>query len=242
VRAARGRKRWLFLWGFTGLAGQAALFFGALRLISASLAEVLLYTCPAFLALILWVRTRIRPRPAILAAIALALGGTWLVAAPAGDASASGVALGLGAGLWFASWLLALERASAGVPSIVATTFVVTGTAAAYLLVVPAAGLFAPPPTATAWGAVLGMVLFATLLGFTFFVVGMRRTGPQVAAVLSTFEPVGTLLLAAVVLGERFAPGQWLGTVFVLGAAFVLAVRPGVTGPGVAAAPAPHAD
>jgi drug/metabolite transporter (DMT)-like permease len=235
--AASGRRRWLFLWGIIGLAGQAALFFGALRFIPASLAEVLLYTCPAFLALILWVRTRRRPRAAILVAIALALLGTWLVAAPAGGSvPAVGVALGLGAGLWFASFVLALERATAGVQPIISTTFVVTGAAAAYLLVVPPALGWTPPPTGAAWGAVLGMVLTATLFGFTFFVIGMRRTGSQVASVLSTFEPVGTLLLAAVVLGERFAAGQWMGTVLVLGAAFVLAVRPGQVG---AAAGAP---
>jgi len=226
-----GRRRGLFLWGFIGLAGQAALFFSALRYISASLAEVLLYTCPAFLAVILWVRGRRRPRPAILVAIALALIGTWLVAAPAGGtAPAIGIALGLGSGLWFASFVLALERASAGVQPIVSTTLVVTGAAAAYVLVVPLAFGFVPPPTRLAWLAVLGMVITATLLGFTFFVIGLRRTGSQVASVLSTFEPVGTLLLAAVVLGERFAPGQWMGTAFVLGAAFVLAVRPGPLG------------
>lgn len=229
--APSGRRRWLFLWGLIGLAGQAALFFGALRHIPASLAEVLLYTCPAFLAIILWVKARRRPRAAILVAIALALFGTWLVAAPAGgSAPAIGIALGLGSGLWFASFVLALERASAGVQPIVSTTFVVTGAAAAYVLVVPLAFGFTPPPTRLAWGAVLGMVISATILGFTFFVVGLRRTGSQVASVLSTFEPVGTLLLAAVVLGERFAAGQWIGTAFVLGAAFVLAVRPGQAG------------
>ena len=223
-----GRRRWLFLWGLVGLAGQAALFFSALRLIPANLAEVLLYTCPAFLAIILWVGTRRRPRPAILGAVALALAGTWLVAAPAsGSVPAAGLLLGLATGLWFASWVLALERASKGVPPIVSTTYVVSGTATTYLLVVPAAFGFAPPATPVAWLAVTGMVVSATLLGFTFFVVGMRRTGSQVAAILSTFEPVGTLVLAAVVLGERFAAQQWLGAALVLGAAFVLAVRPG---------------
>jgi len=233
VRAARGRRRWLFLWGITGLAGQAALFFSALRFIPASLAEVLLYTCPAFLAIILWIKARRRPRAAILVAIALSLVGTWLVAAPTGGtAPAIGVALGLGSGLWFASFVLALGRASTGVQSIVSTTFVVTGAAAAYVLVVPLAFGWTPPPTRLAWGAVLGMVITATIFGFAFFVIGLRRTGAQVASVLSTFEPVGTLLLAAVVLGERFAAGQWTGTVFVLGAAFVLAVRPGRAGAG----------
>src|SRR5262245_49690204 len=196
VRETRGRWAGLFLWGFIGLAGQAALFFGALRFITASLAEVLLYTCPAFLALVLWVRARRRPPPAVMASIALALLGTWMVAAPAtGAASLSGVLLGLGAGAWFAGFVLALANASAGVHPIVSTTWVVTGSAAAYLCVALLAGGFALPQGPSAWFAVLGMVLTATVCGFTLFVVGLRRTGPQVASVLSTFEPVGTLFL-----------------------------------------------
>jgi drug/metabolite transporter (DMT)-like permease len=41
-----------------------------------------------------------------------------------------------------------------------------------------------------------------TILGFVLFVVGLRRVGPQVAAILSTFEPVGTIVLAMILLGS----------------------------------------
>jgi drug/metabolite transporter (DMT)-like permease len=66
------------------------------------------------------------------------------------------------------------------------------------------------------------MVASATLCGFFLFVAGMKRTGPQVAAILSTFEPLGTLVLAVVFLGERLRPGQWIGAALILVAAVVL--------------------
>ncbi len=53
--------------------------------------------------------------------------------------------------------------------------------------------------------------------------VGLKRVGPEVAAILSTFEPLGTLVLAFVILGERLAPLQWFGAALIIGAAFVLA-------------------
>ncbi|HET8947902.1 MAG TPA: EamA family transporter, partial [Candidatus Polarisedimenticolia bacterium] len=78
--AGRARSR-LLLWGLVGLSGQSALYFHGLRILSASLMEVLLYTCPAFLALIEWGRTGRRPRPRVVAALGLALFGVWLASA-----------------------------------------------------------------------------------------------------------------------------------------------------------------
>jgi len=88
-------------------------------------------------------------------------------------------------------------------------------------------GGWTPPRSPTALYAMLGMVVAPTLLGLPLFVAGMRRTGPQVAAVLSTFEPIGTLFLAVVLLGERLLSRQWLGAACVVGAAFILVLRPG---------------
>ena len=227
--AAPPRRLELFLCGLVGLAGQAGLFFAALQRISASLAEVLLYTCPAFLAINLWIVHRRRPGGVVIAAIVLCLCGTWLVTAPAWDgASALGIALGLGAGLWFSGFALALDRASRGAAPLVSSLYIVVGAALAYTLVLPftEAG-WSPPATPTAMAAVGGMVITATLLGLPLFVAGMRRTGPQVASVLSTFEPVGTLFLAALLLGERLLSRQWVGAACVVGAAFLLVLRSG---------------
>ena len=75
-KLSRRRLIELFLWGVFGYAVQSALFFTALQTISASLTEVLLYTCPAFLAVILWVRTGRPPAVSRLAAIGVAIGGS----------------------------------------------------------------------------------------------------------------------------------------------------------------------
>jgi drug/metabolite transporter (DMT)-like permease len=222
----------LFLCGLVGLAGQSGLFFAALQRISASLAEVLLYTCPAFLAINIWILRRRRPEGAVIAAIVLCLAGTWLVTAPVWDgASALGIGLGLGAGLWFSGFALALDRASRGTAPLVSALYIVAGAAIAYALALPftEAG-WSPPGTRAAIAAVGGMVITATLLGLPLFVAGMRRTGPQVAAVLSTFEPVGTLFLAAIFLGERLLSRQWAGAACVVGAAFLLVLRSGEAG------------
>jgi drug/metabolite transporter (DMT)-like permease len=219
----RGRRLRLLLWGSVGFAGQSALYFAALRFIPASLTVVLLYTCPAFLALIVWARTRRRPKTAVLVALPPALLGTWLAASPeSAGASKAGVLLALAAGLWYAVFLLVLDRVTPGLPSILSTAFILLGAACSFILALPATGGYALPATPLAWAAVLGMVATATLCGFYLFVVGLKRTGSQVASILSTFEPLGTLLLAATLLGERLRPGQWAGVALILAAAVTL--------------------
>src|SRR5499426_1602385 len=106
VRVPRGRAAGLLVWGAVGFSGQSALFFLALQRIPASLTEVLLYTCPAFLALMLWGITRRRPKGSRLLAIGLALLGTWLCAGSIGGATDTrGVALAILAGFWYAAFL-----------------------------------------------------------------------------------------------------------------------------------------
>ena len=54
--------------------------------------------------------------------------------------------------------------------------------------------------------------------------LGIRAGDLAIAAVLGAMYPAGTILLAAVVLGERIAPVQWVGLVLALAAAGMLAV------------------
>ena len=222
---SRGRKLGLFVWGMVGFAGQSALFFLALRRIPASLTEVLLYTCPAFLALMLWAITRRRPRSSRLAAIALAMAGTWLCAGPIGGAvDGRGAALAIVSGFWYAAFLIWMHRLTPGIPGAVSGAYIISGAAFAFASAsLLRGGGFLWPKTPAAWGSVLGIVLSATVFGFVLFVAGLKRVGPQVTSVLSTFEPLGTLMLAAALLGEKLAAMQWLGATLIIGAAFVLA-------------------
>ena len=224
-RVPRARAAGLLLWGAIGFSGQSALFFLALQRIPASLTEVLLYTCPAFLALMLWGITRRSPKVSRLLAIGLALLGTWLCAGPiAGATDTRGVALAILAGFWYAAFLIWMHHLTPGIPAAVSGAYIVTASALTFVAasMLRGEGLLVPRGAA-AWGAVLGMVLSATVFGFVLFVVGLKRVGPQAASVLSTFEPLGTLLLAAIFLGERLNGTQWCGAALIIGAAFVLA-------------------
>jgi drug/metabolite transporter (DMT)-like permease len=71
-------------------------------------------------------------------------------------------------------------------------------------------------------GLVAAMSLFSTVLPLTTFLAGMARVGPTAAALLSTLEPVFTVGLAALFLGETLSLRQVVGAVLVLAAIVLL--------------------
>lgn len=219
------RRAALIVWGVVGYSGQSALFFLALKRIPAGLTEVLLYTCPAFLALMLWGITRKRPQSSRLAAIALAMLGVWLSAGRIGGAvDSTGAALAVVSGMWYAGFLIWMHHLTPGIPGAVSGAYIITGATLSFgVATLIHGGGFLWPRTAAAWGSLSGLVLSSTVFGFVLFLAGLKRVGPQVASVLSTFEPLGTLLLASLLLDERLRPLQWGGAALVIGAAFVLA-------------------
>lgn len=69
---------------------------------------------------------------------------------------------------------------------------------------------------------VLGIVVFATFLPVQLFLIGMIRLGPTPAAILGTFEPVASVIIATLVLAERPGSSQLLGGLLVLTAAILV--------------------
>jgi drug/metabolite transporter (DMT)-like permease len=75
---------------------------------------------------------------------------------------------------------------------------------------------------AEAWLWLVLIALVSTVVAVSAFFAGLRRVGPSEAAILSTFEPVVTVVLAFAVLGERMNGAQLVGGALVLGAVIVL--------------------
>src|SRR5436309_2893169 len=79
------------------------------------------------------------------------------------------------------------------------------------------------PRTPAGWLAVLGIAIVSTVAAIVLFFAGLERVGPTRAAVLSTVEPVCTVLLAAALLGESVAPSELVGGALILTAVVLLA-------------------
>ena len=217
--------------GALGYAAQAGAYFAALARMDAGLLALLVYTYPTLVAIAAIALGRDRFDARRLAALVLASSGLVLVLASAGtgDLDPLATALGLCAALVYSAYILVSGSIAGRVPARAFSTLVCTG--AAVTLTVGAALLGELRPgdvTVGGWGWLACLALISTVGAVSLF-FGIARVGPTVASILSTVEPVVTVLLAFVVFGEVLGAAQLLGGLLVLGSVLVLYARPVAT-------------
>ena len=208
-----------------GLTGVGLFFYSyqlAVKEGGAALAVVLLYTAPAWVALL----SRILFKEAFTrlksTALLVAMLGTGLVCFSGGSLGAApsvwGLGCGLGAGLLYAThypfynwWQSRYSTAT------LYTYMLLAGALAIY----PFLDISLDKSLIT-WGALLFLGCFCTYGAYLAYGQGLRRISPVRAAVVSNFEPVFGTLLAWAWWGENFSHLGWLGFALVLGAVFLL--------------------
>lgn len=226
TRAALPRGRDLLVTAAFGVVG-VSVFYGAYQLAvrsgGASLASVLLYTAPAFVALLGWLFLRDRLGRRELLAVGGTLAGIALISFGGGEgvqASGAALAWGLLSGFTYSLYYLYgkafFDRYS---PS---ALFAVA-------LPVGALGLLPflsfTPKTGGAWLSLGGLALLCTYLAYLAYSAGLRHLPATRASVIASLEPVVAAGLAALVFGERLSPLALLGAALVIGAALTLSVQ-----------------
>ena len=197
-------------------------FYGVYQLAiaagGAALASVLMYTAPAFVALMAWLVLGERMTPAKLAAVAATLAGVAAVSGvftPGASRSAGPAALALGllSGLTYALYYIFGKRflSRYRTPVIFMYALPVGG-----LVLLP---LFTfAPKTPLAWVGILACGLVATYAAYSFYYAGLRHLEATRAAVVATLEPVVAAVLAFTWWGESFSGPAYLGSGLILGA------------------------
>lgn len=223
-----GRRTWaLFLLGALGYAVQASLFVGALQRIPASISALVLYSYPAFVALLAWLIHRRVPTPMERIAMGLALAGVVLTIGPLDPLDrldGRGVGMALTSAGWYAGYILVSDRVTRGAGSLVSTAWITLGAFVSFTVAGALIGGLPGRLSPAAGAIMLAMVVFSTILPIGTFLAGLRRVGPTAAALLSTLEPVFTVVLAALLLGEGLSALQLLGGAMVLAAVVLLSL------------------
>ena len=206
--------------GAIGYCVQTGAYFAALERSDASLLGLLVYTFPVIVtvAAIALGRETASRRTAV--SLVLASAGLVLVLAGAatGGVDALGAALGLAAAVVYSVYILSSEGLAVRLGPLVLSALVCTGATTTLTLAGLAGGGLAPGDvTGTGWAWLACLAVVSTVGAISLFFAGLRRVGPSAASILSTIEPVVTVVLAFVVFGES------LGTVQLVGGALVLA-------------------
>jgi drug/metabolite transporter (DMT)-like permease len=213
--------------------GNSGTYYAGLESVSVSLASLIVYIYPALVAVAaLRFGRRLdgrRPWFALglaLVGVVLAVGGIPDTAMP----PLGGLALIVASPIIYAVWIILSARLSGerreqvgdadeeGADAAAATALMMTGTAATYwigaiVLGAPAAPALIP---AEAWPGLIGVGVVATFIAIQTFYAGTRLIGAAQASLVSTFEPIWTISLAAILFGQSLAPIQLVGGVFII--------------------------
>ncbi|MEA3200563.1 MAG: hypothetical protein QOE90_1991, partial [Thermoplasmata archaeon] len=193
-----------FLVGAVGYAGTTALYFPSIRLLPAAVASFLLYLAPPLVAAASYAlfRERLGWRGAV--GLVLALAGLALLASGAfsGALSPAGVLLALGSAVVYAATTLASRKVAGDAPWPWVSLAVACGACASYLVFALATGQLDVPGSTRGLLAALGIGTIAGGLALSLFMAALPLAGASRTSVISTLEPVSTLLLAALFLRE----------------------------------------
>jgi len=222
-RFPRGRQlRNLALLGGVGYVVESLCYFSALSRISAGLTALLLYLYPALVVLLSAVLLRHRPRRPAVVCVGVATLGTALTIGPVAGGQTVGVLLGLAAAASYALYIVLSSTAIDGVGPLASSAVVMGACALVYDVLAVATGA-ALPHSAGAWAALGGVTLLGTVLAVGAFFAALAILGPSDTAALSTLEPVVSVGVAALALGEVLSPVQVVGGGLVVAAVVVLA-------------------
>jgi drug/metabolite transporter (DMT)-like permease len=215
--------------GACGYAAQAGSYFAALEHIDASLLSLLIYTYPAIVAVGAVTLGRERAEGRHLVALGFASGGLVLVLAGAGAGALDplGTALGLTAAVRYSAYVLVGEGIARRLRPDVLSALMCSGAAATLTAGSALVGALRPAElTPTGWGWLACLAVVSTVGAIGLFFAGLARVGPTRASILSTVEPLATVLLAFLVFRETMTAVQLLGAALVLSGLLVLHARP----------------
>ncbi|MGN7472256.1 DMT family transporter [Brevibacillus sp. SAFN-007a] len=221
------RRQALALFGLGGILYtlQSLSYFSAVQYISPSLAALFLYTFPVIVAVLSYLVDKEPLTKTTLFAMLLSLVGLGLVLGLSfGGIQPLGVLLAFAAALSYSVYIIVGNRVVKGLSPYVTSGYISLFAAASIFWVAQTEGgvdlAFAP----AGWWALAGIVVFSTVVAIGFFFRGLLLIGSTKASVLSTLEPVVTIVLSALLFGEAFSLLQLLGGCAVLaGAALIVA-------------------
>jgi len=221
VRIATRDLPGIVAFGLVAIAALYAFIPLAVAAGGATLAAVLLYTAPAWVALFawLWLGERMTGRKVLALALTLAgIGGIALAGGTELRPSPAALGWGLAAGLSYASLYLFGKRYFARYAAPVV-----------FLHALPVATLALAPltrfgdPTAIAWVALIVLGVASTYAPYLAYSAGLARLEASRAATIATAEPVVAALLSFAFWNERLPLAGYAAAVLVLAGVAIMA-------------------
>jgi drug/metabolite transporter (DMT)-like permease len=206
--------------GTLGYVGQSFLYLTAINYASAGLVALLLYLYPFFVTILSMIFLREKVSSIKSIALILALTGTALTVGPV-SGQMIGALMAIAAALIYSVYIIVGTNVMKHVSAVQSSTVIFASAGAIFGMLALINGLHLPQTTSGGL-AMLGMIFISTIIPVVMFLAGLERVGAVNAAMLSTLEPVVTVLLAMWLFGDKLLPIVLLGGGLILVAVILL--------------------
>jgi drug/metabolite transporter (DMT)-like permease len=200
-------------------AGDLAVWHWSILLTSVANTTLLANLAPIFVTAVAWFVFRETPRKLFLAGLAAAIAGTLLlIGANFGQSGSAslGDALGVITAMFYAAYQMAVTRLRAHVPTASLMAWSSAIMAALLLPIAWISGEQLLPHTNAGWLKLIGIALFAQVIGQSLIAWAMAHLTATFSSVGLLLQPVMATLFAWILLGEIVGPLQFAGGVLVL--------------------------
>ena len=208
----------MFILGAVGYAGSSELYFSAIRYIGTGLAMVIFFSYPIMIALLTWLVHR--QRFSLLTSITLvtmSVGLYLLRDAATHPLSLLGIMMALIGAVLYALYVFGSKRfSSVDMDSNLLTIMVCLSCALMFLIASTLTHQFAVPPSLRAWLFLVALGILGTALPIQFMLEGLKYVSSLRASIISVLEPLVTVIVGVMVLGESISHIQLIGAGIVL--------------------------
>ncbi len=223
--------------GTLGVAGSNFFYYVAIQLTSVATAIILQYLAPAFVLVYMVARGLQRATLDRVGGVVMAVGGSvlaigvvgWSAAFPwlslrAGQLrfNALGIAAAIGAAVTFAFYNVFSRHLIERHDRWTVLTWALGGAAVFWLLVNPPWRVVAAHYSGAQWAFMAVFSVVSILIPFSLYFWGLQFLDATRAIVTSCLEPVFSIAIAAIFLGEGVGPVQIAGIALVLAATLVV--------------------
>ena len=198
------------------------LLFSSYRFIASGLATVFHFAYPTFVVLagILFLRKKIRPGSII--SVVCCTVGIAMFYTPGESFNLTGSGLALLSAVTFAAYVVLLSRFdSSRISGFLFTFYIALVSCIATFCICIATGNLVFPATLFGWGLCAAFSLLVTTGAVVLFQQSTFLIGGEGASILSTLEPITSVILGVVIFDEPFGIRLLIGTVLVLIASII---------------------
>lgn len=207
-----------------GYGGTAVLLFSSYNFIPTGMSTTIHFVYPVFtiVGCIIFLREAVKPLKIVCALLCMC--GILLFYDGNAAASVLGIVLAFLSGITYAFYTIYLDKSGLKDMENIKLIFYMNAVASVMILIMAvSAGSFTADLTAGTWAVAVIFAALVSLVGVFGYQKGVKNIGPESTAILSTFEPITSLIIGMILYDESLSVKSVLGCLCILSSTVIVA-------------------